>query len=151
MKVRTALIALLILFLLPLASAQWIQPLDCNALFYGKQIVSKTEFTNPESICFYGSDYTDESVNVILDGITDYNLPVQISNGILTTLSGDKKFNDVSPGLYILKVQLSGKTIEYPLEIKVNKDPVNPIPEFSAITAVIVIAIAGLYIYRRRD
>jgi len=150
MKVRTALIALLILFLLPLASAQWIQPLDCEAL-YNKVLLSKTEYTSPAEICFYGTGFTDSSVSVMLDGEEDFSLTVPITNGVLSSLANDKKFNEVSPGLYTLKVQLSGKTIEYPIEIKVNEEPITPIPEFSTITAVLVIALAGIYLYRRRD
>ena len=129
----------------------------------------KTEFTEEEKICFYGSGYTDDSVTVSLDSDEEsYDiLNVEVSNGIVSTLTNAIKniFSNIAGGVYRLVVSTGNKDIEYAEDVVVldsnGEDEQYPenfdenieaveAPEFTTIGAALTLAGAGYYIHRKR-
>jgi hypothetical protein len=137
-KLLPALILLLILAFT--ASAQWIQPLDCNKLD-AKVIEPKTVFDSPADICFYGTGFTGDKVTVKLGSDT---IESPVTNGILTSLNGFR-FINIPTGEYTLTVG----DYEYPEKIKVE-DSHAEVPEFSTLGMITIVMIAGLFIALRR-
>jgi hypothetical protein len=141
-KILPVLILLIIMAFT--ASAQWVQPLDCDKLDTNI-IQPKTEFMSPADICFYGTGFTDGDVTVHLGSNT---VESPITNGILTSLNGFR-FVDLPAGEYTLKVETSQGTYEYPEKIKVEDDHAE-VPEFSTLAMILTVTIAGLFIALRR-
>jgi hypothetical protein len=141
-KILPALILLIIMAFT--ASAQWIQPLDCDKL--DTDIIQpRTSFDSPADICFYGTGFTDSEVTVILGSST---IEAPITNEILTSLNGFR-FLNIPSGEYTLKVETSQGTYEYPEKIKVEVHHAE-VPEFSTWGMITIVTIAGLFIALRR-
>jgi len=150
-------------FIIVLASsvmAAWIQPVDCDSLF-NDQFIPSINFDEPADICFYGSDYHVETVEVSLSGENSYVLAdVIITNGVLSSIADGSRnyFEDVVCGEYTLRVRSDECEKEYSATVVVNCDdddddddgPTDEVPEFSTLAALAVLIGSGLYIKTKR-
>ncbi|MBN1502461.1 LPXTG cell wall anchor domain-containing protein [Candidatus Woesearchaeota archaeon] len=141
--------ALMILFLIPLVSAAWVQPLDCDKLT-NEEFISKTEYTEEEMFCFYGSGYQEgEEVKVSLEN-EERKISGEYSaskGGILTSINSF--INNLVAGVYNLFVRGESNTVQYSEKIIVRgEDP--EIPEFTTIAAGLVLIGAGIIISKKR-
>jgi len=122
---------------LPLVSAQWIQSSECSS--YDPETV----FWSPADICFYGSGF--EQYDTVDVSLGSYELnDVEVSNGIVSSFIDGDEFNNIPEGDYDLVVE----DVQYSEKIHVYAQ--GEIPEFSTLTALMVIGLAGLFVALRR-
>lgn len=150
---KKKLLIMLAIMLLPIVNAQWIQPLDCEKLFANNEFVPQDEFGAVAKVCFYGSGYNDGSVAVHLDSVTNESNSlvlegVQVSHGVLSSETYSNYFSGVKAGEYTLTVMSGEDSVQYSNPIYVYDE--SQIPEFSTLSLVLALGLAGLFIIIKR-
>lgn len=167
-KILISMMAVLVL--ISAVYAESLQPMACDTF------TPDTEFSEGDSVCFYGVGYDETEVDISLQntdsGGDDYFLAdVQTNNGVLSSvfnaISG--AFEDVKAGIYRMIVTLSGKEVEFGDDVIVNgetsgdddpedvclddcREDFNPeVPEFSTIAAGGLLVGIGYFIHKKRS
>lgn len=153
MNKKIMLSLLLVLMVVPLVHAEWVQPVDCEKLLSG-EMAPKEHFSEEEMFCFYGTGYAPETEVAVSLENEDMTLSTAVttsSTGVLSSIGN--AISSLVEGFYGLFVRQGDDYIMYPNTITVGNpggctDP--EVPEFSSIAATLALLGAGYVAMKKR-